>query len=136
MTKKTIADEAREVCDLVTLLALDVASHHVINGIGERKLVMRVATLRESARKVCEDVSASKFGAIELPDRSLLVSGCGKAVEAMISNRNLLATARVEAVADAMLDGHEDEPEIREIADELRDTAQCVDSERVLRILG
>ena len=35
-----------------------------------------------------------------------------------------------------MLDGHEDDPEAREIADELRNTAQCVDSERVLGILG
>ena len=53
-----------------------------------------------------------------------------------VPSKELRATARVESIADAMLDGHEDDPEVREIADELRNTAQCVDSERVLRILG
>lgn len=53
-----------------------------------------------------------------------------------VPSKELRATARVESIADAMLDGHEDDPEVREIADELRSTAQCVDSERVLKILG
>ena len=53
-----------------------------------------------------------------------------------VPSKELRATARVESIADAMLDGHEDDPEIQEIADHLRETARCVDSDRVLRILG
>lgn len=53
-----------------------------------------------------------------------------------VPSKELRATARVESIADAMLDGNEDDPEIREMADALRETAQCVDSERVLKILG
>lgn len=136
MTRRTIADEARELYDISTILALDVASQLVVNGRGDRKLVMRAACLRESVRKICEDISSSELGAIELPDRSSMTSGCGKVLEAMIENHKVLATARVESIADAMLEGREDDPEVREIADELRNTAQCVDSERVLKILG
>lgn len=136
MTKRTIADEAQELYDLATLLAIDAASRHVVNEVGERGLVMRVATIRETVRRLCEDISASELGALELPDRACVTSGCGKAVEAMIGNRELLATTRVESIADAMLEGNEDDPEIKEIADHLRETAQCVDSDRVLRILG
>lgn len=50
--------------------------------------------------------------------------------------KEVRATARVEAVAEAMLDGREGDSDIREIADELREMAHCVDSDRVLRILG
>ena len=46
------------------------------------------------------------------------------------------AIARVDAVADAMLEGCEDDPETVEIARELRETAACVDPDRVLKILG
>lgn len=136
MTKRTISDEARELYDLATLLAVDVVSQFVVNGHGDMKLVMRAACLRESVRKICEDISSSELGAIELPDRSSMTSGCGKVLESMIENHKLLATARVESIADAMLEGNEDDPEVREIADELRETAQCVDSDRVLKILG
>lgn len=53
-----------------------------------------------------------------------------------VPSKELRAMSRVESVADAMLEGNEDDPEIQEIADHLRETARCVDSDRVLRILG
>lgn len=53
-----------------------------------------------------------------------------------VPSKDLRAMSRVESVADAMLEGNEDDPEIQEIADHLRETARCVDSDRVLRVLG
>lgn len=53
-----------------------------------------------------------------------------------VPSKELRAMSRVESIADAMLEGHEDDQEVRETADELREAARCVDSDRVLRILG
>lgn len=51
-------------------------------------------------------------------------------------SKEVRAIARVDAVADAMMDGCEDDPKTVEIARELRETAACVDPDRVLKILG
>ena len=84
MTKQTIADEARELYDLATLLAVDVVSQFVVNGRGDAMTVSRAVNSRNVAKRLLEDISGSRIGAIELPERQIDVSGCGAVIDAMM----------------------------------------------------
>lgn len=86
MTKQTIADEARELYDLATLLAVDVVSQHVVNGSGDALTVSRVVTQRTAAKNLLDALSASDLGSIELPERRIDAAGCGAVIDAILAD--------------------------------------------------
>ena len=88
MPIQTIADEARELYDLATLLAMDVVSQFVVNGRGDAITVSRAVNSRGVAKKLLEDISSSRIGAIELPERQIDVSGCGAVIDAMLDGES------------------------------------------------
>ena len=88
MTKRTIADEASEIYDLATLLAIDVVSQFVVNGRGDAMTVSRAVNSRNVAKRLLEDISGSRIGAIELPERQIDVSGCGAVIDAMLEDEH------------------------------------------------
>lgn len=84
MSKRTIADEARGVYDLVTLLAVDVASQLVVNGRGDALTVSMAASQREAAKSLLDRISASGIGGVELPERQIDTVGCGNVIDACL----------------------------------------------------
>lgn len=88
MTKQTISDEARDLYDLATLLAIDVVSQFVVNGRGDAMTVSRAVNSRSVAKKLLEDISGSRIGGIELPERQIDVSGCGVVIDAMLEDEH------------------------------------------------
>lgn len=88
MTKQTIADEARELYDLATLLAVDVVSQFVVNGRGDALTVSRAVTQRDAAKNLLDALSASDLGSVELPERQIDVSGCGAVIDAMLEDEH------------------------------------------------
>lgn len=87
MTKRTIADEAHELYDLATLLAMDVAYQFVVKGRGDALTVSMAVNQMEAARNLLDAISASDLGCIELPDRRNDVAGCGAAIDAMLADK-------------------------------------------------
>lgn len=88
MSTRTIADEARELYDLATLLAMDVAAQHVVNGRGDALTVSRAVTQRDAAKNLLDALSASDLGSIELPERQIDAAGCGAVVDAMLADES------------------------------------------------
>lgn len=87
MTKRTIADEASDLYDLATLLAIDVVSQFVVNGRGDAMTVSRAVNIRDVAKRLLEDISGSCIGGIELPELQIDVSGCGAVIDAMLAGK-------------------------------------------------
>ena len=88
MSKQTIADEARDLYDLATLLTLDVVAQFVVNGHGDAMTVSRAVNIRDVAKKLLEDISGSRIGAIELPERQIDVTRCGSVIDAMLDGES------------------------------------------------
>lgn len=88
MTKRTIADEARELYDLATLLAVDVVSQLVVNGCGDELTVSMAVNQREAAKNLLERISTSGIGGVELPDRQIGAEGCGAVIDAMLADES------------------------------------------------
>ena len=74
MPKRTIADEARELYDLATLLALDVAAQLVVNGRGDASAVSYAVNARGASKRIADVLLGSEVGGIELPERQVDVS--------------------------------------------------------------
>lgn len=87
MTKRTIADEARELYDLATLLALDVVAQLVVNGRGDALTVSIAVNERSAAKNLLDRISASGIGGVELPERRIDVEGCAPLVDAMLADK-------------------------------------------------
>lgn len=85
MNARTIADEARDLYDLATLLALDVASQRVANGRGDASTVSCAVSARGAAKRLVDALSGSEVAGIELPERRVDASGCGEIVDAMLA---------------------------------------------------
>ena len=95
MSKQTIADEARDLYDLATLLTLDVVAQFVVNGHGDAMTVSRAVNIRDVAKKLLEDISGSRIGAIELPERQIGVTGCGSVIDAMLDGESSLLNSNL-----------------------------------------
>lgn len=85
MTKKTIADEARELCDIATLLAVDLGAQLVTNGLGDMDLLTRAMGVREMAKQLASMVDGASVGRIEVPARNVSTSGCSEALDVVMS---------------------------------------------------
>lgn len=85
MAKPTIADEARDLYDLATLLALDVAAQYVVNARGDEMTVAMAMMQTNTAKRLLADISASDIGSIELPERQVDAAGCGAAIDALLA---------------------------------------------------
>ena len=88
MPNRTIADEARELYDLSTLLAVDIVSQLVVNGRGDALTVSMAVNGRDAAKSFLDRISASGIGAIELPERQIDVTGCGSVIDAMLDDES------------------------------------------------
>lgn len=93
MTKRTIADEAREAYDLVTLLAVDVVSQLVVNGHGDALTVSMAVNQRKAAKSLLDRIHASGIGGVELPERQIDAAGCGAVIDAMLADMRREAEA-------------------------------------------
>ena len=85
MTKRTIADEARELYDLATLLALDVAAQLVVSGRGGTPIVSKAMGIATRAKELLGDLDGSDVGGAEIPDRLIDAAGCGAVIDAMLA---------------------------------------------------
>lgn len=110
MSRQTIADEARDIYDLATLLTLDVVAQFVVNGNVDAMTVSRAVNIRGVAKKLLEDISGSRIGAIELPERQIDVTGCGSVIDAMLADKGSVLSKSMRL---ANLDG------IRDVLDEV-----------------
>lgn len=105
MPNRTIADEARELYDLSTLLAVDVVSQLVVNGRGDALTVSKAVNERDAAKNLLDRISASGIGDIELPNRQIDVSGCGAVIDAMLADKGSVLSRSMRL---ANLDGIKD----------------------------
>lgn len=86
MTKRTIADEVRDLYDLATLLAVDVVAQFVVNGRGDALTVSEVVNQRRAAKNLLDSISASSIGDVELPERQIDAAGCGAVIDAILAD--------------------------------------------------
>lgn len=86
MTKKTISDEARELCDIATLLAVDLGAQLVVNGLGGMDLLTHAMGVREMAKQLASMVDGANVGRIEIPARSVSPSGCSEVLDSVMSS--------------------------------------------------
>ena len=105
MNARTIADEARDLYDLATLLALDVASQYVVSRSGDATVVSCTANARGAAKRLVDVLSSSEIAGIELPERQKDASGCGELVDAMLADEGLrsqMRLANLDAIEDVL----------------------------------
>ena len=105
MSNRTISDEARELYDLATLLAMDVVSQFVVNGRGDALTVSIAVNQRDAAKNLIDRISASGIGDIELPERQIDVAGCGAVIGAMLADKGSVLSKSMRL---ANLDGIKD----------------------------
>ncbi len=131
MTKLTIADEARDLYDLATLLALDVAAQLVVNGRGDALTVSRAVTQRDAAKNLLDALSASDLGSIELPERQIDAAGCGAVIDAMLADKGSalsksMCLANLDAI-EGILDEAHASPEFYKALEDMRREALSSD---------
>lgn len=129
MSKQTIADEARDLYDLATLFAMDVVAQFVVNGRGDAMTVSRAVNTRDGAKKLLEDISGSRIGAIELPERQIDVTGCGSVIDAMLDDESsrlsrAMRLANLDGIKD-VLDEVGASPEFYRVLADMRREAEA-----------
>lgn len=85
MSVRTISDEACELCDIATLLAVDLGAQLVTNGLGDMDLLTRAVGVREMAKQLASMIDGTNVGRIEIPARSISASGCSEALDDVMS---------------------------------------------------
>ena len=129
MSKQTIADEARDLYDLATLLAMDVVSQFVVNGRGDALTVSIAVNQRDAAKNLIDRISASGIGDIELPERQIDVTGCGSVIDAMLDDKSSrlsrsMRLANLDGIKD-VLDEVGASPEFYKVLADMRREAEA-----------
>lgn len=126
MTKRTIADEARELYDLATLLAVNVVSQFVVNGSGDALTVSMAVNQRDAAKSLLDRVYASGIGGVELPERQIDTAGCGAVIDAMLADESSrlsrsMRLATLDGIKDILDEVHAGPEFYRALADMRRE---------------